>query len=303
MKYLKLISFLCFFTLTFYSAVACADPIIVDHTSIVRFSSLTDTEIDAVQSNFRWHYAHTSHGSQLTTGLSRLEDGDPRLDVARGSRYLPTVSSALNIFDGQEHDTYITPDEYWESTGGIQYTRNVLNNNPTINVSAWSWCCQADYYSDAQIQEYLDAMTAFELEFPDVTFVYLTGNAQGTASNGYRRFLHNNMIREWVSESDNRVLFDFAELDSWWLNGSQWEQATYDHWNGREWVSVPVEHPQFDGNAAGHTTYESCEQKGKAVWLMFDEIHKAGQVPLPGALWLLGSGFVFVLGMRKRGRR
>jgi len=29
-----------------------------------------------------------------------------------------------------------------------------------------------------------------------------------------------------------------------------------------------VEHPHFHGDEAGHTTYESCEQKGKAVWWM-----------------------------------
>jgi hypothetical protein len=31
---------------------------------------------------------------------------------------------------------------------------------------------------------------------------------------------------------------------------------------------VPVEHPQFNGNESGHTTYESCEQKGRALWWM-----------------------------------
>jgi hypothetical protein len=62
------------------------------------------------------------------------------------------------------------------------------------------------------------------------------------------------------------VLFDFADLDSWWFNpvSEEWEHSTYDY----DGSTVPVEHPQFNGSEAGHTTYESCEQKGRAVWWM-----------------------------------
>uniref|UniRef100_A0A7C4TAU8 Uncharacterized protein n=1 Tax=candidate division WOR-3 bacterium TaxID=2052148 RepID=A0A7C4TAU8_UNCW3 len=57
-------------------------------------------------------------------------------------------------------------------------------------------------------------------------------------------------------------------MDAWYYNGSSWEQATYDS-NG---TAIPHEHPNFQGDEGGHTTFESCEQKGKAVWWMLARI-------------------------------
>jgi len=253
------------------SSLCIAQHVVIDHTC-TDLSSIPATSINAAKAGIKWHYAHTSHGSQLTTGLERIESGDSTYDAAIGYSSLPVEAGALCIYDGQEYDTYITPDLYWESQSGRQDTQNVLNNNPTINVSMWSWCTQLDYYDQGQVQTYLDAMAAFEAANPGVTFVYMTGNAQATGWDGYNRYLRNNQIRNWVKDnpSQNRVLFDFADLDSWWYNSQtgQWEQATYEYWDGSQNVSVPVEHSRFNGDEAGHTTYESCEQKGRAVWWM-----------------------------------
>lgn len=278
-----------------------ASYIVIDHTSVDAFSNLSDASSDAVQDNIRWHYAHTSHGGQITTGLRRIESSDARFNVAITGRSLPTEAGALNIFDGQEHDTYITPNEYWETGAGIQYTQDVLDHNPTINVSGWSWCTQVDSYSADRIQNYLDAMSALEAANPDVTFIYMTGNAQAEGSRGYQRYLNNEKIRDWVKQSDDRVLFDFADLDSWWYNPAtgSWEQETYEY-NG---LFIPTEHDQFTGNESGHTTYTSTEQKGKAAWVMMAEIQEtnlASPIPIPGALWLFGPGLLFLLGVRKR---
>jgi len=221
--------------------------------------------IDSVQANQKWHCAHTSHGSQLTTGLQRIEDDDPQYSIARGSSSLPTEADALCIFDGQEGDTYISPDEYWQTKSGMDKTRDVLNHNPTLTVSQWSWCTQLDSYSDGDVEAYLDSISVLEAEFPNVTFVYMTGNAQATGSNGYNRFLRNEQIRQYCT-ANNKVLYDFADLDAWWYNPDteEWEHNTYEY----EGHTVPVEHEHFNGSEAGHTTYESCEQKGRAVWWM-----------------------------------
>ncbi len=242
-------------------ARAYAAPVIITH-ACTDTSAIPKAWIDAAQSGIKLHYAHTSHGGQLTTGLNRIESGDPAYSVAIGYSVLPTEAGALCIFDGQEHDTYITPDEYWETETGLDYTRSVLDNNPDINVSMWSWCTQLNYYSQAQCQDYIDAISMLEGEYPGVTFVYMTCNAQATGSSGYNRYLNNEMIRQHCIDND-KVLFDFADLDAWWYNPSSgWEFSSYEY----EGADVPVEHPQFNGDQAGHTTYESCEQKGKAVW-------------------------------------
>lgn len=274
----------------------CAAPIIIDHTSIDQFYQLTNQNIDTIQSQIRWHYAHTSHGGQLTSGLSRIESSDSTYNVTRGSRYLPTTADSLNIFDGQESVTYITPDLYWSAAGGVQNTMDVLDHNTSLNVSQWSWCSQGDYYNTSQIQAYLNQMAAFEALYPDVTFVYMTSNAQATGSSGYNRFMNNQMIREWVQNSENRVLFDFADLDAWWFNGTAWEQETYEY-NG---ILVPTEHNQFTGNESGHTTYESCEQKGRAVWVMMAELTGATNVPVPGSFILFLPALSLLVLLKRR---
>jgi hypothetical protein len=129
----------------------------------------------------------------------------------------------------------------------------------------FGWCGQLDTYSEADVQVYFDSMAVLEAEYPDVTFIYMTGNAQLTGSLGYNRYLRNEQIRQYCA-ANNKVLFDFADLDSWWFNSvlGQWEHATYDY----EGNTVPYQHTAFDGDEAGHTTFESCRQKGRAVWWM-----------------------------------
>lgn len=276
--------------------ISFAAPIIIDHTSVDRYATLSDSDIGLIQSSINWHYAHTSHGGQLTTGLTRLENADSRFNVSIGNTYLPTNSGTLNIFNGQESDTYVEPHEYWSAPGGVTSTQNVLNNNPTINLSGWSWCTQPNYYSTSNIQAYLDQMALFELANPDVRFIYMTGNAQATGSSGARRYANNELIRDWVKNSDNRILFDFADLDAWRFNGSAWEQNTYDY-NGDD---IPVEHLLFNGNQAGHTTNESCEQKGKAVWVMMADIAGVSAVPVPSAFYMFGIGLMGLAGLKRK---
>lgn len=239
-------------------------PLIIDHTC-TDLSQIPMAWIDSVKANLRWHYAHTSHGEQLTIGLERIEAGNSAYDVDIGYSSLPSVPGAFCIFDGQEGETYITPDLYWETDIGMNMTRDVLNNNPTINVSGWAWCTQMDYYTQGEVQAYLDSMTALETEFPNVIFIYFTGNAQAIDEDGLNRYLRNEEVRQYCLTND-KVLFDFADLDCWWYNpvSHEWEYST--HVFGSD--TIPMEHPQFNGDEGGHTTFESCEQKGRAVWYL-----------------------------------
>lgn len=234
--------------------------LIVDHTCI-DLASIPDEWIDSAQANVRIHYAHTSHGGQITIGLDRIESSDAKYSQARGSGTLPTEEGALCILDGNPPESYITPDLYWESTSGVELTQNTIDNNPTITVSLWSWCTQLNGYDTTQVQDYLDTMTSLEDANPDVTFVYMTCNAQAASSSGYNRWVNNEMIRDYC-ETNNKVLFDFADLDSW----SGGVQNTYEHIVDETTYDIPLEHPDFNGDEAGHTTYTSCEQKGRAFW-------------------------------------
>jgi len=236
----------------------------VDHTC-TDLGLVPDSWIETVQDDIPSHYAHTSHGGQLTYGLQFIEADSSFYDYHLGSSYLPITSGAWCIFDGQENGTYIGPELYWQTEEGMNLTRDVLDNNPTIKTSMWSWCTQLNSYNESQVQAYLDSMTVLESEYPGVTFVYLTGNAQGTGSGGYNRWQRNEQIRDYCTVN-NKMLFDFADLDCWWYNPSStsWEQHTYSY-SGDD---IPAEHPEFYGDEYGHTTYESCYQKGKALWYL-----------------------------------
>ena len=239
--------------------------LIIDHTRI-GLDTIPDVWIDAAQTNVRIHYAHTSHGGQITTGLDRIESTDSKYDHARGSGTLPDEAGALCMLDGNPPDSYITPDLYWESDGDT-ITQQTLDDNPTITVSLWSWCTQLNYYDDTQVQDYLDTMSALESANPEVIFVYMTCNAQADSSDGYNRWQNNEMIRDYC-QTNNKVLFDFADLDSW----SNGEHSTYEYIEGETTYNIPVEHEDFNGDQAGHTTYTSCEQKGRAFWWLVSSL-------------------------------
>ncbi len=240
------------------------EAVIIDHTC-TEISQIPAAWVDSVQSLLKLHYAHTSHGGQLLTGLVYIEADDSKYSFVYEDNNLPVEEGAFCIFNGQQSETYITPELYWATSVGMDRTRTVLSANPDINISMWSWCTQPDSYSQEQMQGYLDSMSVLEEEYPNVTFVYMTGNAQNTGSSGYNRYLRNEEIRQYCL-ANNRVLYDFADLDSWWYNPATelWEHNTYDYGG----TDVPVEHEQFNGNESGHTTIESCIQKGRAVWWM-----------------------------------
>lgn len=241
--------------------------IVIDH-NCTDLSQIPDTWIAQVKT-LSVHYAHTSHGEQITVGLERIETGE--YSVAIGYSTLPTEAGALCIFDGQPGETYIEPEDYWDSASGRADTNSVLSGNPSITVSMWMWCQQQEWNSYDDTQRYLDSMAMLESANPGVTFIYATGNAQAGGGDGYNRYLRNNQIRDYCN-TNNKVLFDFADIDCWY-NGVQ---NTYQH----SGTTVPVEHAQYGGpEEAGHTTYESCEQKGKAFWWMMARL--AGWNPGP----------------------
>jgi len=236
--------------------------LIIDHTCI-DLDAIPSQYIDAAQNDVKIHYAHTSHGGQITTGLSRLEATNTTFDVSIASLLLPSDSGALCMYDGNSPETYITPELYWQGETARAMTQAVIDDNPAFTVSLWSWCTQVDYYDTAGVQEYLDAMTALETANPGIIFIYMTGNAQAEGSDGYHRWQNNQMIRQYCLDND-KILFDFADLDAW----SNGVQNTYSYNPGAGVVQVPSEHPNFNGDEAAHTTYTSCEQKGRAFWWM-----------------------------------
>jgi hypothetical protein len=271
----KVISVFCLiiFVCAFAVSVRAADngkAIIIDH-KCTDLSKIPYTWIRKIKKTIRVHYAHTSHGGQITTGLKILQNKDRKFRVEISKRRLPAKEGALLIYDGQKSKTYITPKDYWQSSRGIKETQSVLDENRSINVSLWSWCCQQTHNSEAETQKYLDAITMLEKKNSEVTFVYMTGNAQAWKGHhsykddkgGLIRYKRNRQIRDYCKKH-GKVLFDFADIESWY-NG---KRAT----SSFKGEIFPREHDHYNKNEKAHTSKENCEKKGQAFWWMLARI-------------------------------
>ncbi|MEX2684686.1 MAG: hypothetical protein Q6373_024150 [Candidatus Sigynarchaeota archaeon] len=217
--------------------------------------------------NFNVHYAHTSHGGQLVQGLDLISSTNMTFNYTTGYCDITPSGDSLDIFEGQRNSSdlidYVTPDLYWEASYGLDLTRDVLDHYP-INVSMWAFCTQLDSADTTWVQSYLDNITALEAEYPDVVFVYFTGNAQASDAGGYVRHENNEMIRQYCI-TNNKWLYDFGDIDCWY--GSVENAYVYNN------QRIPLEHAQYhDPDGPAHTNDASCLRKGGAMWWLLARI-------------------------------
>jgi hypothetical protein len=188
--------------------------VIVDHrhTDLGRVPGIW---LDQARAQLRVTYGHTSHGSQVVTGMLAFR-GDA------GSAHYFTYSSwgydagvFLNDYGIPGADDLGSPDR----TSWAAATRALLNRSGGCNrnVVVWSWCGEADT-SAADIQLYLDQMNQLESDFPAVKFVYMTGHLVGSGAAGNLN-LRNQQIRDYCLLHD-KVLFDFADIESYDPDGA-----------------------------------------------------------------------------------
>lgn len=241
---------------------------IIDHNGR-DITAIPESWIDSVKNNMKLHYAHTSHGSQLITGLEMLYRNNKIYAYERGYSYLPENSDALCLFDGQLESSYIEPADYWASFEGMNEVRTILEENPSINVSGWAWCGQLSTYSSAEVHAYLDSMTVLSNEFPGVTFILFTGHLDGTGDEGV---LHRNneFIRDYAL-NNGFYLYDFADIEKWDPDGIYYENAT----DACEWCDMwcseyPEECPSC--GFCSHSHCYNCYVKGQALWWLLARV-------------------------------
>lgn len=186
-------------------------PAIVDHTCI-DLSKIPVDWINKAKAGLHIAYGHTSHGSQLLTGMTGLETfkGDPYL-WNNGE-----LEGSLDIRDG-----YLPGD--LGSNGDLTWaeaTRSYLDDlrNENINVIIWSWCGGVSSNTVEGIDAYLNEMAKLEGEYPNVKFVYMTGHLDGTGLEG-NLHLRNEQIRKYCKDN-NKILYDFADIESYDPDGN-----------------------------------------------------------------------------------
>jgi hypothetical protein len=167
-----------------------------------------------VQAKQKLHiaYGHTSHGSQLITGMNELTGFMNGLGYptnlhawsetgANGTLHLDDYAFSGASDLGNPNYTA------WESA-----TRDYLATHTDCNVVIWSWCGQADT-TEANINLYLSLMDGLRRDYTNVAFVYMTGHLTGTGTNGNLN-LRNDQIRAHC-RSNHCVLYDFADIESY----------------------------------------------------------------------------------------
>lgn len=255
--------------------------ILVDHTC-TDLSRVPESWIQSAKSQLRIGYGHTSHGSQVVTGMEAMR-GAPGslLDFGSSTGYAAGVFLNDTPFPGA--DDLGSPDR----TTWTAATRALLSRPGGCdrNVVVWSWCGQAETGDPEDIATYLRLMSELELEFPEVKFVYMTGHLTGTGVHGdlYRR---NEEIRSYC-RANGKVLYDFADIESfdpggqvdfmrmygtdgceydWNGDGSPWGDANW----AREWVAANATHELTaiaeDCGDCAHSERLNCVQKARAFW-------------------------------------
>jgi hypothetical protein len=191
---------------------------VVDHTSI-SLDKIPKEWIEKAKATLHIAYGHSSHGSQLTTGMAGLVKFKGSLYAWKNGGGRGALD--LRDFNGDFGHLGIAGDLGADATGKLdrtaweRATRAYLKTNPGVNVVIWSWCWQV-YAKEEEIQLYLDLMSRLETDFPEIKFVYMTGHADGSPIKGEPweivTFLRNNQIRDYC-RTNGKILYDFNDIE------------------------------------------------------------------------------------------
>jgi hypothetical protein len=245
--------------------------IIIDHTH-TNLSQVPSASITVAKNTLKIAYGHTSHGSQLITGMGAL-DSNPLYSFNNGG-----TGGALDLHEAWGNDLGNPNFTQWASD-----TRTYLDSpaNADVNVVIWSWCGEVSGASVGNIDTYLSLMNQLESDYPAVQFVYMTGHLDGSGTNGTLN-QRNEQIRSYCL-TNNKILFDFADIESFDPDGSTNYMALLGddgcNYSGGNWADAWVAaHPTHElsqlaaticGTCCAHSKPLNCIQKGRAAWWLW----------------------------------
>lgn len=276
-----------------YSSQALADAIIIDHrcTDVTRIPQYA---IERAKANLHIGYGHTSHGSQVTDGMTGLvafaNGGGKGLSLPADIFLFSSDDQSperLHLYEGSGlgGDVGYYPD--W-----VNYTQSFLGDpdpstgrgqtRPDINVIIWSWCGQVDdkYSAGTLDSEYLTPMAQLENQYPGVAFVYMTGHLDHWDDADNKAA--NQVIRDYCRQN-GKVLYDFADIESYDPDGIHYEYAHdscdyYDE-NGTllgnwatEWQNSHTVGVDWYSCGAAHSQPLNANQKAYAAWWLWSRL-------------------------------
>jgi len=277
-------------------AVAALGPedfgeILIDHND-VDITALTQAEMQAAKDSLHIGYAHTSHGSQVTTGMTGLV-----AFANGGGKGLALPANFFTYNNGGSggaldlHD-YCCAGDVGYYPQWVNETRDYLDNpaNADVNVMMWSWCGQVDdkWAAGTLDSQYIEPMTQLELDYPNVHFVYMTGHvdhwddADNKAANQH--------IRDYCADND-KILYDFADIESYDPDGAFYEfphdncdyyasasGAKLGNW-ATAWQATHTQGVDWYSCSSAHSEPLNANQKAYAAWALFSEIAALPDLP------------------------
>jgi hypothetical protein len=220
--------------------------LLADHLAATAFEAIPSASVTAAASGDHIFYGHTSHGSQIVTGIDMV--------AAEHAGYPASSALSLREYDG---DLGTEGDLTWEGV-----TRGVLAEPGNgINLVLWAWCGGVSGNTTDGINAYLNAMDQLERDYPAITFIYMTGHLDGTgpSENLYRG---NNQIRAWC-RAHGKTLFDFADIESYDPAGNYYPDGS----DWCEWCETwCTTHACPTCGDCAHSQCINCYQKGRAFW-------------------------------------
>jgi hypothetical protein len=258
------------------------EPIIIDHTCTNIFNIPVEAVTKAKQ-KLVIAYGHTSHGSQIITGMEGLDAFMTGRGYENGLFDFNNAGSnnALTLHNSPFDNAYDlgNPDmSEWASE-----TRIYLNNHQEVNVIMWSWCGQVSGASEDDINNYLSLMNGLETDFPAVMFVYMTGHLDGSGADG-QLTVNNNHIRSYC-RTNNKILFDFADIESYDPDGkvnymelNANDNCDYTSVNGGsknwaiDWQESHTENTDWYPCEAAHSQALNGNRKAFAAWWLFSRL-------------------------------
>jgi len=248
---------------------------IIDHRC-TKLSSIPADKIATARQNLHIAYGHTSHGSQITDGMTGLVS-------FKGAAYSWNnggTDGALDLHDYAMSGDLGNPDR----TTWAALTRTYIAANTDVNVIIWSWCGQVSSATEADINTYLNLMKGLETDFPAVKFVYMTGHLDGTGLTG-NLHLRNEQIRNFC-KTNKKILFDFADIECYNPDGTYFgdkrpnDACDYDSdGNGSlesnwaiQWQNSHSVGTYWYNCSSAHSQPLNANQKAYAAWWLWARI-------------------------------